>query len=321
MGRIHLEKGKRVKLNVTYAQMGPSKVSARLIWTKYDMAPSAEALAAAKEADVVVAVVGITSQLEGEEMKVSEEGFLGGDRTSLDLPKPEAALLEALAATGKSLVVVLMNGSPLAVNWANEHANAIVDAWYSGEEGGAAVAETLSGKNNPAGRLPLTFYTDASQLPNFEDYTMKGRTYRYFTGKPLFPFGYGLSYSTFSYDGLVLPTTAVKAGEPLKAAVTVTNSGKVAGDEVVQLYLSFPDVKGAPLKALRGFQRVHLEPGASQKVEFELKDRDLGMVSELGVPMIASGVYKLRVGGGQPDTFAPGVSGTFQIAGEMKLPE
>jgi beta-glucosidase len=320
MGRIRLEKGKKVKLSVTYAQMGPSKVNAQLIWAKYDTAPSADALAAAKDADVVIAVVGITSQLEGEEMKVSEEGFLGGDRTSLDLPKPEEALLEALSATGKPLVVVLMNGSALGVNWASEHANAIVDAWYSGEEGGSAVADTLSGKNNPAGRLPVTFYKDVSQLPNFEDYTMKGRTYRYFTGKPLYPFGYGLSYSTFAYSGLNLPST-VKAGEPVKAEVTVANTGQVAGDEVVQLYLSFPKVKGAPIKALRGFKRVHLEPGSSQKVEFELKDRDLGMVTELGDPIIAAGDYKVRVGGGQPDTDAPGASGTFKVSGQITLPD
>jgi len=285
------------------------------------MAPWPEAIAAAKTADVVVAVVGITSQLEGEEMPVSEEGFLGGDRTSLDLPKPEEALLEAVAGTGKPLVVVLMNGSALGVNWANAHANAIVDAWYSGEEGGAAVAETLSGKNNPGGRLPLTFYTDVSQLPHFEDYSMQGRTYRYFKGKPLYPFGYGLSYSKFSYSGLTLPTEAVKPTDPVKASVTVTNSGSLAGDEVVQLYLSFPDVKGAPLKALRAFKRVHLEPGASQQVEFELKGRDLGMVTEIGNPIVAAGEYKVRVGGGQPGTDAPGEDGSFRIAEQLALPD
>ena len=162
-------------------------------------------MAAAKNADVVVAVVGITSRLEGEEMPVSQPGFSGGDRTSLDLPKPEEDLIEALAATGKPLVVVLMNGSALSVNWAKEHANAILESWYSGEEGGAAIAETLSGKNNPAGRLPVTFYKDVHQLPHFEDYSMKGRTYRYFEGEPLWPFGYGLSYTTFSYSNLMLP--------------------------------------------------------------------------------------------------------------------
>ena len=171
-------------------------------------------------------MLGITSELEGEEMPVSEEGFKGGDRTSIDLPKPEEELLEAVTATGKPVVLVLANGSALAVNWAKEHANAILESWYAGEEGGAAIAETLSGKNNPAGRLPVTFYTGVEQLPPFEDYAMKGRTYRYFEGKPLYPFGYGLSYTTFSYSGLTLPKSAIKAGDPLTAEVTVTNTGK-----------------------------------------------------------------------------------------------
>ncbi|HEV8494313.1 MAG TPA: glycoside hydrolase family 3 C-terminal domain-containing protein, partial [Candidatus Angelobacter sp.] len=239
----------------------------------------------------------------------------------IDLPKPEEDLLKALAATGKPVVLVMTNGSALAVNWAKDHANAILEAFYPGEEGGTAVAETLSGKNNPAGRLPITFYTGVDQLPPFEDYGMKGRTYRYFEGTPLYPFGYGLSYSTFSYGGLSLPTAAVKAGDPVTAEATVTNTGKVPGDEVVQLYLSFPDVKGAPVRALRGFQRVHLAPGESQKVHFELKDRDLSMVSEAGDPMIAEGQYKVSVGGGQPNTSAPTVEGAFSIKGTQKLPE
>ena len=189
VARMHLEQGKKVKIKVVYAQTKPGPSKAQLIWSKYDPKPSANAVAAAKNADVVVAVVGITSELEGEEMPVSEEGFKGGDRTSLDLPKPEQELLEAVSATGKPLVVVLANGSALSVNWAAKNANAILESWYAGEEGGAAIAETLSGKNNPAGRLPVTFYTGVDQLPPFTDYSMKGRTYRYFEGAPLYPFG------------------------------------------------------------------------------------------------------------------------------------
>jgi beta-glucosidase len=201
------------------------------------------AVAAATAADVVIAVVGLTSRLEGEEMPNDQPGFAGGDRTSLDMPKPEEELLHAVAAAHKPLVVVLMNGSALGVNWEKAHADAIVESWYSGEEGGAAIAETLSGKNNPAGRLPVTFYTDAHQLPHFEDYSMKGRTYRYFEDQPLWPFGYGLSYTTFKYTGLTLPSLPIDAGNPLNVAVTVTNIGKLKGDEVVQLYLKFPDVR------------------------------------------------------------------------------
>ena len=290
-------------------------------WTEADLTPQPEAIEAAKNADVVVAVVGITSRLEGEEMKVDVPGFKGGDRTSIALPEPEEKLLQALAATGKPLVVVLANGSALGVNWAQEHANAILDAWYPGEEGGDAVAQTLSGRNNPGGRLPVTFYKDVSQLPNFEDYSMKGRTYRYFEGAPLYPFGYGLSYTAFTYSGLSIPATTVTAGEPVTAEVTVTNTGKLAGDEVAQLYLSFPKVPGAPHIALRGFHRIHLEPGASQVVRFELKPRDLSMVTEAGEPIIAEGEYKVSVGGGQPNTSAQVLTGTFNVKGTMKLPE
>ena len=320
VGRVHLEKGQKAALNINYS-INNSKAQAQLIWTKVRDTISPEAIAAAKDADVVVAVVGITSMLEGEQMPVTVPGFQGGDRTSIDLPEPEESLVKAVAATGKPLAVVLINGSALAVNWINEHANAVLEAWYPGEEGGAAIAETLSGKNNPAGRLPVTFYTGVNQLPNFEDYGMAGRTYRYFKGKPLYPFGYGLSYTTFKYSNLSIPTQAVKAGQPVSADVTVTNTGNVAGDEVVEVYLKFPDVKGAPLIALRGFQRIHLEAGASQNVHFELKDRDLGMVTEEGNPIIAAGDYTISIGGGQPDTGAACVSGHFHIETPIALPE
>jgi beta-glucosidase len=321
LGRVHLEKGRKVAIDVNYGNRGGGELGAQLIWAPVENAPSPEAVAAAKQADVVIAAVGITSELEGEEMPVNQPGFLGGDRTSLDLPQPEEDLVEAVAATGKPLVVVLMNGSALGVNWINQHANAVLDAWYSGEEGGTAIADTLSGKNDPAGRLPVTFYTDVSQLPNFEDYSMKNRTYRYFTDKPLYPFGYGLSYTTFSYSGLSIPNAPVQAGDPINAEVTVTNTGKVAGDEVVELYLKFPPVAGAPRVALRGFQRVHLEAGQNQQVHFELKNRDLSMVTEAGQPIIAAGDYTISVGGGQPDKGAPGVIGHFHIDGQIALPE
>jgi beta-glucosidase len=290
-------------------------------WTDEDLKADPAAVAAAKSADVVVAVVGITSRLEGEEMRVNVPGFTGGDRTSLDLPQPEQALLEAVAAAGKPLVVVLTNGSALGVNWANAHANAILDAWYPGEEGGSAVAETLSGKNNPAGRLPVTFYKDVSQLPAFESYAMKGRTYRYFEGTPLYPFGYGLSYTSFAYSGLTGPSDAIAAGTAAEFEVTVTNTGTKAGDEVAELYLEFPKVPGAPLRALRGFERVHLEAGASQKVRFRLRPRDMSMVTEAGEPIVAEGKYTVSVGGGQPGTGAQVVSASFTVKGTLILPE
>jgi beta-glucosidase len=322
MGRVHFEKGRKLEVEVTYAVFDSNnKPMAKLIWSKVDNGVSPSAADAARKADVVIAVVGITSQLEGEEMPVTEPGFLGGDRTSIDLPQPEEDLVQSVAAAGKPLVVVLMNGSALAVNWEKEHANAIVEAWYSGEEGGSAIAETLSGKNNPAGRLPVTFYTGVDQLPNFENYSMENRTYRYFHGKPLYPFGYGLSYTKFSYSDLKLPSTPVNAGDAVDAEVTVTNTGAVAGDEVAELYLKFPDVAGAPRIAMRGFKRVHLEPGASTQVSFTLKPRDMSMVTEAGQPIVAGGAYTVTIGGGQPDTGAPTVSGTVNVSRTVDIAE
>ena len=319
-GKAHLEAGKGYHLLVEYQRTGNSVPHLRLMWGKLDRSVDPAVVMAAENADAVVAVVGITSELEGEEMDVTEPGFKGGDRTSLDLPAPEQELLETLAKANKPLVVVLTNGSALAVNWANEHANAILDAWYPGEEGGTAVAETLSGKNDPAGRLPVTFYKSVDQLPPFEDYAMKGRTYRYFDGTPLYPFGYGLSYTKFAYSDLKV-ADGVKAGDPQVVEATVKNTGDVAGDEVAQLYLTFPAVPGAPLKALRGFERVHLEPGESKTMRFELKPRDMSMVTEAGDPIVAEGTYTVSVGGGQPNTGAPVVMGNFAVKGMLKLPE
>jgi len=189
------------------------------------------------------------------------------------------------------------------------------------EEGGTAVAETLSGKNNPTGRLPVTFYKDVSQLPPFEDYAMKGRTYRYFHGTPLYPFGYGLSYTTFAYSGLTVPAEPVAAGSPVRAEATVTNTGKAGGDKVAQLYLNSPGVPGAPLKALRGFRRVHLEAGASEKVQFELQLSDLSMVTEAGEIVVPEGEFSLSIGGCQPGTGAPYVADTFRVSKSLTLPE
>ena len=254
-------------------------------------------------------------------MPVHEPGFDGGDRTSLALPRPEEALVREVAKAGKPLVVVLMNGSALAVPWEKRHADAILEAWYSGEEGGAAIAATLSGRNDPSGRLPLTFYRSVHQLPNFQSYSMRGRTYRYFKGKPLWPFGYGLSYTHFGYSHLHLAHTRLQAGEPLAVSAEVTNTGPRAGAEVVQLYLQFPHVAGAPLRALRGFTRIDLKSGQSRVVHFTLSRRDLSMVTERGRIVVAPGRYTLSVGGGQPGTGAPDVAGHFRIAGEVTLPD
>ena len=314
---IALEKGRRYAIRI---ESIPRRfASARLVWMPPQPDIETRAVAAAWDADVVVAVVGITSALEGEESGVQQEGFKGGDRTSLDLPREEQRLLEAVKAAGKPLVVVVMSGSALSLNWAKEHANAIVQAWYPGEEGGTAIAQTLDGANNPSGRLPVTIYTGVDQMPDFADYSMSRRTYRYCDGEPLFPFGYGLSYSTFAYSDLNVPSTLM-AGEPLPVEARVKNTGTREGDEVVQLYLTFPKLPGAPLRALRGFTRVHLKPGEEQTVRFTLSDRDLSHVSLDGMHLVRTGSYGISVGGGQPDTGAPVVAGTFDIKGERTLP-
>jgi beta-glucosidase len=315
---MRLEKGHRYPVKLEYGQGG---VGTKLVWLPSIANPIAQAVAAAKAADVTVAVVGITSQLEGEEMKVEVPGFQGGDRTSLDLPKEEEDLLKALGTTGKPLVVVLMNGSALSVNWADQHANAILDAWYSGEEGGTAVAQTLAGVNNPAGRLPVTFYKSTDQLPAFEDYSMKNRTYRYFDGQPLYPFGYGLSYSKFEYSNLKLSNTELNAGDRLEVEVDIKNASDREGDEVAELYLSFPKLPGTPLRALRGFKRVHLPAGRVQHVSFSLEARELSQVNNAGDRIVAPGAYQVSVGGGQPGTSAPGGQASFSVRGEQKLPE
>jgi beta-glucosidase len=318
MATVQLTKGCRYAMKVEYQAGG--RVS-KLIWLPSAGDPLVAAVSKARESDLVVAVVGITSHLEGEEMKVNVPGFRGGDRTSLNLPEEEDALLGALKGTGKPLVVVLMNGSALAVNWANDHANAILDAWYPGEEGGTAIAQTLAGENNPAGRLPVTFYKGTEQLPDFEDYSMKNRTYRYFTGEPLYPFGYGLSYSAFEYSGMKLSSPELQAGNPVDVEVDVKNTGKRDGDEVVELYISFAKVAGAPLKALRGFTRVHLKAGEQQHVKLTLSPRDLSYVNEAGDRLVGAGDYLITVGGGQPGTNAAHADAHLTIQGEQRLPE
>ncbi len=315
---LTLLKGHRYPVKIEYVRGG---FGTKFVWLDLIADPIADAVAAAKQADVAVAVVGITSQLEGEEMKVEVPGFKGGDRTSLDLPKEEEELLEALKATSKPLIIVLMNGSALSVNWANKHANAILDAWYSGEEGGTAIAQTLAGINNPAGRIPVTFYKGVEQLPAFEDYSMKNRTYRYFEGQPLYPFGYGLSYSKFEYSGLRLSPTNLKAGDALSAEADVKNVSRREGDEVVELYLSFPKSPAAPIRALRGFTRLRLGPGETKHVHFSLDARDLSEVNEKGDRVVVEGVFSLSIGGGQPGTDAARAEASFSIHGEQKLPE
>jgi beta-glucosidase len=262
----------------------------------------AEAVAAARSADAVVLVLGLASWLEGEEMGIAIEGFHRGDRTSLELPKVQRELMKKVvdASEGKPVVLVLMSGSALAVTWADEHVPAILQAWYPGQAAGTAVADILFGDESPGGRLPITFYRSVEQLPPFEDYAMEGRTYRYFTGEPLYPFGHGLSYARFSYDRLKVPKKA-KVGEPVEVSARVRNEGSVAADEVVQVYVSFPEAEApAPLRALKAFRRVALQPGEGKVVRFTLSPRELSLATVEGERVVEPGRLVVAVGGTQP---------------------
>ena len=280
-----------------------------------------EAAAVAKQADAVIAFVGLSPELEGEEMPVHVEGFAGGDRTSIDLPAAQNNLLTAIEASGKPLIVVLLNGSAVAVNFAREHAKAILEAWYPGEAGGNAIAETLSGKNNPGGRLPVTFYASTDQLPPFTDYSMRHRTYRFFTGQPLYPFGYGLSYTQFAYSNLRVSPEQADSSNSVTVEADVRNAGPRRGDEVVELYLTTPPFPNAPLRALRGFSRISLDPGESRHVSFELSPRQLSSVAEDGSRSVLAGEYKFTLGGSQPGPGFNGLQGKFTVAAGSKLPK
>jgi beta-glucosidase len=278
-----------------------------------------DALATARKADVVVAFVGLSPNLEGEEMPVYAEGFAGGDRTEIGLPAVQEHLVEELGKLGKPLIVVLTSGSEVSMPWAQEHANAILAAWYPGESGGQAIAETLTGENNPAGRLPVTFYRSVADLPNFSDYSMANRTYRYFKGQVLYPFGFGLSYSKFEYGKPEVSADKVKAGENVTVKVSLKNASSVDGDEVAQLYVTPPQTVVSPRLALQGFQRVHLAAGESREVSFTLDARALSEVDAQGARKELAGEYAIFVGSSQPD--GSGANAVHvRVTGALELP-
>jgi beta-glucosidase len=277
-----------------------------------------QAVAVAAKSDVIVAFLGLSPEIEGEDMPIHVNGFEGGDRSAIELPAVQQRLVAALAATGKPLVIVLMNGSALALQDAAQKARAILEAWYPGEAGGTAIAETLFGENNPSGRLPLTFYASTSQLPAFDNYDMKERTYRYFTGAPLYPFGYGLSYTGFQYSGGKITSSSIKAGEALEASVSLKNTGGRDGDETVEFYLIPKDKTNAPLRWLVGFEKVHLLKGESKAIHLAIGPRQLSLVDADGSRSIEPGEYELYVGGGQPSINA-GVFLPFHIDGRSAV--
>jgi beta-glucosidase len=319
--KLHFDDIKPHKFEVTYAHRARLfGAGLSLQWTAPVGPLRAQAMEAVKRADVVVAFVGLSPNLEGEEMPVHIPGFSGGDRTDITLPAAQQQLLEAAKATGKPLVVVLMNGSALAVNWAEQNADAILEAWYPGDGGAEAIAETLAGVNNPSGRLPVTFYTGIDQLPSFDDYAMAHRTYRYFKGKPLYGFGYGLSYTTFAYSNIKLSTTNLHAGDTLTVEADVKNTGKQAGEEVAELYLTPPLTDVSPKLALEGFTRTKLAPGEIKHISFTLDPRTLAQVDNKGVRAVTPGSYRITVGGAQPNETTNSQTVAFTIEGTAELP-
>jgi beta-glucosidase len=314
---VELAAGKVYRIEIEARQLGWDGEQ-MLQWTRPSFDDTA-ALEAARAADLVVFAGGLTWQLEGEEMSVNAPGFAGGDRTSLDLPAPQEALLERLGGLGKPLVLVNMSGSAMSLNWAAGRVPAIIQAWYPGGEGGQAVAELIAGDYSPAGRLPVTFYKSASDLPPFKDYGMQGRTYKYFKGEPLYPFGHGLSYTQFSYKLAAPAPRAVCAGCAVKVAVDVRNDGPRAGDEVVQVYVARPR-PGAPNRTLVRFARVTLQPGEKRRLTFDLDGKALSTVDAAGKRSVEPGQATVWIGGGQPGPRTAGVALKFGVKGRRSLP-
>ncbi len=283
--KVTLQAGQDYALRIEYRQP-QSGGGTQVLWIPPAEPMLADAVNLVKNSDVAIVCVGLNSQLEGEEMRGLEiPGFEGGDRTSLDLPAPQERLVEEAIKTGKPVVVVLTSGSAIAANYAAQNAAALLQAWYGGEELGTALAQTLAGDSNPAGRLPVTFYKSVDQLPPFTDYDMKGHTYRYFKGEPLYTFGYGLSYSRFEYSGL----QARRTNDGAEVTVQVKNTSGRDGEEVVQLYVAGAGGPDDPIRQLGGFQRVAIKAGATQPVTFKLS------ADQLPGPSV-----RISVGGGQP---------------------
>jgi beta-glucosidase len=314
--RVQLEAGRFYSLRLDYVSrwLAPQ---VQLLWASLDADYETTAFEVAKKADVVIAMMGLSPSLEGEEMPVHVDGFDSGDRTDIGLPRAQEQFLKRIHALGKPVVLVLLNGSALAVNWAAEHVPAIVEAWYPGQAGGDALADVLFGDCNPAGRLPVTLYRSVDDLPPFEDYNMAGRTYRYFHGEPLFPFGYGLSYTTFALNNLHIDSPQVEVGGQVAISASVTNSGDRAGDEVVQLYIRHPDATmPQPIKELKGFKRIHLEPGECKTVTFTLHTHQLGYYDEGMRYTVHPGTVEALVGSSSRNL---PLAGRFEIAGQRRV--
>jgi len=301
---LKLEAGKKYKIRI---EAGESYGDARvqLVWSKPQINRKEElkkqAIETAKQSDVIILCMGLSANLEGEEMDVDIDGFKKGDRTNLDLPKVQEELIKEMVKLGKPVILVLLNGSALSINWENQNIPAIVEAWYTGQAAGTAIADVLSGDYNPGGRLPVTFYRSVNDLPSFSDYNITTQTYRYFKGNVLYPFGYGLSYTGFNYDKLKISEN-YKAGDTVKISVDVKNAGNLAGDEVVQVYVSNKTATGhIPIRALKAFKRIYVKAGETKSVDLTLVPDAFSMINDANKKVIMPGNYEITIGGGQPD--------------------
>jgi len=297
---LKLEGGRRYKI-VVEAIESFADAQVQLVWATPKPELKKQALDVARQADVIVMCMGITPRMEGEELDVKIDGFIGGDRTRLDLPAPQQQLIKEIQALGKPVILVLLNGSALAINWENRNVNGIIEAWYPGQAAGQAIADVLFGDYNPGGRLPVTFYKSINDLAAFDDYKVSPRTYRYFRGDPLYPFGFGLSYTTFAYGNLKV-NGEFKTGDSIQVSVTVKNTGRVAGEEVAQLYIS--NLDRSPVQAihsLKGFRRIHLDPGESKTIDFILGPGDFSVsANNKNGKQQQARKFEIFVGGGQP---------------------
>ena len=296
---VKLKAGKKYQIRFECVQDNTEHSIMRLLWESPKENLEQEAIAIAKDADVVVLCMGISPLLEGEEMKVKVDGFAGGDRVHTKLPKTQTDLIQKIQKIGKPTILVLLNGSALSINWENDNIPAIIEAWYPGQAGGTAIADVIFGDYNPAGRLPVTFYKDINDIPAFSDYKMQGKTYRYFKGDPLYEFGYGLSFTTFKYDKLEIPET-IKAGENFSVNVAVENIGVYDGEEVVQVYIHHLNAdEFNPHKTLANFQRIAFKAKEKKEITFIIDKEQLSSVNKDGQKVVLPGEYLISVGGAQ----------------------
>ena len=318
---VVLKAGETRALKIEYRHNRPDAI-VHLVWSVPNQSLRQDALNAAQGADAVILCMGLSPRLEGEEMDVEVPGFSGGDRVSIDLPRPQEELIREIAKLGKPTILVLLSGSAVGIPWEAEHLPAILEAWYPGQTAGTALADVLFGDQNPSGRLPVTFYKSVDQLPPFTDYAMKGRTYRYFTGEPLYPFGYGLSYTTFRYSNLRLPESSLTPADSVTVSVDVQNTGDRDGEEVVELYLSHINAAmPVPIRSLEGLKRVFLKSGKNATLSFTLEPRQLSVIDSLNRRIVMPGEVEISVGGGQPRDGGP-VSGravSESVSGRLEL--